>query len=102
MNLDTLQRKLLAAARAERPGDRVPYAFEKRILARIAGLPPEDGLALWAGALWRALAPCAAVALALGLWTWMTPAAGTSIADLDSHLENTVLASIPLEPDTSW
>ena len=31
MNLEPLQKKLLAAARAHPPSDRVPYAFEQRI-----------------------------------------------------------------------
>ena len=40
MNLEQLQKKLLAAARANPPADRVPYAFEKRILAQLAAQPP--------------------------------------------------------------
>ena len=35
MNLVELQKKLLAAARTDVPGDQVPYAFEKRIMALI-------------------------------------------------------------------
>jgi len=35
MNLAGLQRKLIAAARANPPSDRVPFAFEKRILAQL-------------------------------------------------------------------
>jgi len=65
MNLEDLQKKLLAAARADLPEDRVPYAFEKRILARLASQPAVDGSALWAGALWRAAVPCVAVTILL-------------------------------------
>ena len=36
MNLAELQRKLIAAARANAPGDGVPYAFEKRVMALLA------------------------------------------------------------------
>ena len=48
MNLAELERKLIAAARANPPSDRVPYAFEKRIMARLAARPVVDGWALWA------------------------------------------------------
>ena len=40
MNLAELERKLIAAARANPPSDRVPYAFEKRIMARLAARSP--------------------------------------------------------------
>ena len=53
MNLAELERKLIAAARANPPSDRVPYAFEKRIMARLAAWPVADSWALWARALWR-------------------------------------------------
>ena len=58
MNLAELERKLIAAARANPPGDQVPYAFEKRILAHLATRPVADGWELWARALWRAAALC--------------------------------------------
>ena len=50
MNLAELERKLIAAARANPPGDQVPYAFEKRILAHLATRPVADGWELWARA----------------------------------------------------
>ena len=55
MNLSELQQKLIAAARSNPPSDAVPYAFEKRLLARLAGRPVVDNWALWSRALWRAL-----------------------------------------------
>jgi hypothetical protein len=69
MNLDDLKKKLLAAARANPPGDQVPLAFEKRITALLKSQPGEDPLSLWARALWRAAAPCAAIMLLLGIWS---------------------------------
>ena len=36
MNLDNLHNKLITAARATPADDRVPYAFEKRVMARLA------------------------------------------------------------------
>jgi hypothetical protein len=71
MNLDDLNKKLLAAARANPPGDHVPFAFEKRITALLKSRPLQDPLSLWAHALWRAAAPCAALMLLLGAWSFM-------------------------------
>ncbi len=70
MNLAELERKLIAAARANPPSDRVPYAFEKRILARLPARPLADGWELWGRALWRAAAPCVAIMLLLGAWSF--------------------------------
>ena len=61
MNIEGLRQKLLAAARAERPDDRVPYAFEKRIMALIACRPVADSWAVWVAPLWRAAVSCVAV-----------------------------------------
>jgi len=58
-----LRQKLLAAARSERPDDRVPFAFEKRIMALILGRPAPDHWAMWVAPLWRAAVSCVAVML---------------------------------------
>ena len=81
MNLDQLQKKLLAAARANPPADQVPYAFEKRISALLKSRPMEDPLSLWARALWRAAAPCAAIMLVLGVWSYVGGSSTTSTTD---------------------
>jgi hypothetical protein len=81
MKLDDLQKKLLAAARANPPGDTVPYAFEKRISALLKSRPVEDPLSLWARALWRAVAPCAAIMLLLGVWSFAGGTVTTSTTD---------------------
>ena len=78
MNLDELQKKLLAAARANPPADQVPYAFEKRISALLKSRPMEDPLSLWARALWRAAAPCAAIMLLLSVWSFIGSSQNTS------------------------
>ena len=70
MNLAELERKLIAAARAHAPSDRVPYAFEKRIMAHLATRPMRDHWELWGRALWRAAAPCVAIMLVLGAWSF--------------------------------
>jgi len=91
MNLAELQHKLIAAARAHPPSDRVPFAFEKRVIAhlRSRGLP--DAWALWARALWLAAAPCIAVTFLLSAWLWFGPRNSPG-ADLAQDFENTVLA----------
>ena len=102
MNLEQLQRKLLAAARANPPGDGVPYAFEKRIMARLMATAPHDVWAVWSRALWRAAAPCVALALLLGVFHAVAPGrnpgadnmevAVTSPEDFWQHFEQTMLA----------
>ena len=92
MNIDKLQKTLLASARADQPPDRVPYAFEKRIMARLKASPVADVLGYWERMLWRATAPCAAVMIALSAWTFYT-AQGNGA---DVNLEDAVLAPVQL------
>lgn len=93
MNAMELQKKLIAAARANAPDDRVPFAFEKRIMALIGAGVPCDGVALWVRGLWQAAASCAAIALLCGAWAFFNPA-GNSGDDLSQNLETTLLASV--------
>jgi hypothetical protein len=93
-NSQSLQKKLIAAARANPPGDNVPYAFEKRIMARLAARIGTDRLVLWVRGLWQAAASCVAVALLLGAWTLFNPAASTNGDDFAQNFENTLLASV--------
>lgn len=107
MNLVQLQEKLILAARGNPPGDRVPYGFEQRILARLRGQPLPDVWALWARALWRAAAPCVAIMVLLAAWTAMAPTqppAPTAGNDLSQAIENTLLAATDQEPpaDLTW
>ena len=95
-----LERKLIAAAKAHPPSDAVPYAFEQRIMARLRQMPVPDAWADWAGALWRAAAPCVAVAILLGVWSAVSPGPTTAATDLSQDLEQTVLASVTLDSDT--
>ncbi len=92
MNIAKLQSKLIAAARALPPSDRVPYAFEKRIMAQLTVVPTPDGWSLWSYALWRAAAPCVAVMLLLGGWTVYDRNNGAS-HPLAHDLEEVVLAT---------
>src|SRR5256885_15423022 len=73
MNLENLRTKLLSAARQTAPDERVPYAFEKRIMAHLARKPAEDLFSLWGTALWKGAAACAAITaicVALSVWTF--------------------------------
>ena len=98
MNVDHLQQKLLAAARNPLPSDHVPYAFEKRILARLLTPATFDYSALWARALWRAAAPCVALTLLFGAWSFVGNNAKISGmadgGDFSQHFEQTMLAAL--------
>ncbi|HOX56888.1 MAG TPA: hypothetical protein P5205_11870 [Candidatus Paceibacterota bacterium] len=104
MNLGELEHKLIAAARANPPSDRVPYAFEKRIMARLAARPVMDGWALWGRALWQATAPCVAIMLLLGAWSWLAPQSSAPAGDLSQDLEQTLLAAVDQDStvDSTW
>ena len=96
-----LHKKLVAAARANPPGDQVPYAFEKRVLALLASRAATDNLVLWARGLWRAAVPCMAIALLLGVWACFNPAtASASAEDLSQNFESTLLAAVDQSTQT--
>lgn len=105
MNLNLLHQKLITAARRHAPSDHVPYAFEQRIMARLAATPLPDGLALWAQALWRAAVPCLAIVLLAGIGAFFLPvdkttatvastASGAPATELSQEFENTLLAAV--------
>lgn len=91
MNLEELRQKLMRAARLAEPDDRVPYAFEKRIMAQIYALSPCDPVQIWEMGLWRAVIPCLTLAIGLLLWT-MVLSPGSDAVTLPSVLESAVLA----------
>ena len=92
MKIDQLQTRLLAAARADQPSDRVPHAFEKRILARLKESSGFDAWGYWGQMLWRATAPCAMIMIALSVWTIYTVRENGP----ELNLEETVLAPVQL------
>ena len=97
MNLAELQQKLNAAARLQMqtPDDRVPYAFEKRVMALLASRAVADRWVLFTRGLWRAAISCVAVAIILGAVSLYLPAAANNGKgkDLSQEFENTLLAS---------
>jgi hypothetical protein len=92
MNLPELHRKLIAAARAGPPDDRVPYSFEKRIMARLAGRQPMDAWGLWGHALSRAAVFCVAFMLLITAGSLFLPSANQ--VPLSQDVEQTLLASV--------
>jgi len=100
MKLD-LEKKLISVARANPPSDRVPLAFEKRIMAVILGKPVQDLWAAWAKALWYAAAPCVAVMLLFSGWALVESHKNnqTSTIDLAQQLDNTLLAAVDQSND---
>ena len=93
MNVDNLHEKLIAAARENPPSDRVPYAFEKRVIARLTARPVPDQWAQWARALWRGAAACVAVTLLFSAWSFYSGSATTATTDLSQQFENTLIAA---------
>lgn len=101
--MNNIQRKLVAAARRDVPDDGVPYAFEKRIMARLKSATPPDFRLAWERSLWRAAAPCVGITLLLGAWSAVMPG-GDLPSDLSQDLENTVLAAVEVDNpiDSPW
>ncbi|HEX9048144.1 MAG TPA: hypothetical protein VF988_14050 [Verrucomicrobiae bacterium] len=100
MNTADLQQKLITAARLQKPDDRVPYAFEKRIVALVAERAAASGRLLWARGLWRAAISCVAVAVICGAASLLAPATPDNGNDLSQDFENTLLASADLADST--
>ena len=101
MNLENLQRKLIAAARAHPPADRVPYAFEKRVMALLRTHPSLDQGAWWARALWRGAAACLLLMLLLGVLSVVLPGGGPLTNDLSQDFEKTLLASVTQDTESA-
>jgi hypothetical protein len=95
MNLPKLHAKLITAARCNPPVDAVPYAFEKRVMARLETVAVDDRWTLWGRALWRGA--FASLALAIGLSIWSLQAN----AEVEHDLESTVFAAADQLVD-SW
>ncbi|HUS36047.1 MAG TPA: hypothetical protein VM680_11915 [Verrucomicrobiae bacterium] len=81
-------------AREMRRDEQVPYTFEKRVMANLSTPITADALTQWAGALWRAVAPCVAITAIAALVSFSQ--ATETPSDLDAALENAVLT--PPEP----
>ena len=102
MNLDNLHNKLIDAARRNPPGDHVPYAFEKRIMARLGAAPSPrlDEWAQWIRALWSGAAVCAAVAVVMGVWSYAPDDEQDVAANFSQDIEQTILPAA--DADSTW
>ena len=89
MDLSKLHNKLIAAARNNPPGNQVPYAFEKRVMANLAR-PVVDAWQVWGLALWRSAASCVVAMLLIGGWSALEK---REAEDLSYSFEATVLAA---------
>ena len=82
-----LEQNFFAAARKVIPSETVPYAFEKRVMARLKSGAKMDEWAFWGKSLWRAAAPCIALAVLCGAsFLLVEPYPSESAADLESAL----------------
>ena len=94
MDFEQLRQKLITAARARQPSDAVPYAFEKRIMARLTRRALVDPWAAWGSALWRAAAPCVAIMCAMTIWAVVSGDLLSSKNSLATDLESTIFAPL--------
>lgn len=95
MKVERLQQIVVAAARKAPPVADVPFAFERRVMARLR--PVTEPLAVWSAWLWRAaLSGCAvaAVTWGVGLSPWTAVPGEDFAGETEAPLE---LASADLE-----
>lgn len=93
MNLPELNRKLLAAARRAPVEERVPYAFEKRVMARLGRAPKADPWAALVGPLWCGAVGCSLLALTLQIWSFQ-PAGTEEQHAFSRGVEDSLLTSV--------
>ena len=91
--------KLIAAARSIPPDYRVPYAFEQRIMARVAGLSvPADPWTFWNAAWSGPLGLCVVVTLLLAGVSYSAPARPAQVS-LPQAVEQALLAGVDTSSD---
>ena len=83
---------MIAAARATPPDERVPLAFERRVMARLADRTPLDEWALWGQALTRAAILCLAIMLFMAAGSKLV-SNETPAGPLSQEVEQTLIAA---------
>jgi hypothetical protein len=102
MNYETLQTKLISAAKANPPSESVPYCFEKRVMATLRSQSPVTIWALWAQPLWRAALSCVAITMLCGIWS-MANLSSSDSSDLSQDFESAVYAGLTQHvEDAAW
>ena len=101
MSLTALHSRLMAVARKHPPSDRVPYAFEKRVMARLKALPQVHPLAFWGRSLWRAAVPCLVVMAVCVAWSLNSPRP-TASEPFSQQFEKAVLVADTEPLDETW
>ena len=105
--IDAILDKMLAKTREMPADDRVPYAFEKRIMVHIKEAP-EASANLWellGHSLWRAVVPCLAVMVLVAVWmkapgeTAGTTSPKAEVSIVDEGLESLVIHAIDPQLD---
>ena len=99
--IDKILDEMLEKTRGIPADDRVPYAFEKRIMAHIkeAPEPAANPWELWGHSLWRAVVPCLAVMILVAVWIKAPgETAGTTSPGANAH--GMVIAD-PSKPPTN-
>ena len=102
MKPNDLQSKLIRAARREPLQDRVPYAFEKRIMARLAALQPVNPWALWGRPLWRAALSCVALTVLCGIWSLAAAPKADTADSFSQAFDRAVFASSDQHLEDIW
>ena len=92
MNHDDKLKRLLRIARSVPADEKVPLAFEQRIMARLAEPPRVDPSDVWSRVFWRVAAGCLGVVLIVAIWSAVAPKPASSTQDLANDLEKTILA----------
>jgi hypothetical protein len=102
MNEKELRAKLIAAAKNNPPSDAVPYAFEKRIMNRLAECPAPNIWALWSGPLWRAALTCIAITVLCGAWSLASDRKADAAQIAAPDLESAVFAPPSQYVEDAW
>ena len=92
------QEKFLKIARSIPDDPRVPYAFERRVMAHLRTAPGGEFAPPWTRLLWKAAMACLVISLGTGvLASFLEEPAAPEI--LNAELEQTVFAPMVLDEE---
>jgi len=94
MKAEQMRQWLLAASKQQPADDSVPYAFEQRIMARLARSNLLDPWLLWNRILWRFAGPCVALTLLAGALSWFGQPEQPTTENLIIELETVLYAPL--------